>query len=355
MKPRERVIAALRRQGPDRTPKFAEFTPAIEQGLKRLTGAEDLAAHFGMETRYVPYPFGRRPGRLELAAWYRDEELRRIEEGAFFDDFGVLNLPGSAYHFTRMLHPLEGAGSEEEIGRFPFPAPASEAGRRELREQVAAHHARDLFVGGFAVQIFEPAWYLRGMERLLEDLLMGSPLADRLLEAVTELGCAMARDFAAAGVDMLVAGDDVAMQKSMILSPELWRRTLKPRLSRVIRAAREEKPGILIFYHSDGRMEPIIADLVEVGVDVLNPVQPECVDPAEVKRQWGDRLSFWGTLGTQTTLPFGTPEEVRRVVRERITTVGRGGGLVLAPTHVVEPDVPLANILAFFEEAGGGL
>lgn len=351
MRPRERVIAALRRQGPDRTPKFAEFTPAIEQGLKRLTGAEDLAAHFGLETRYVRYPFGRRPGRGELAPWYREEDLRRLEQGAFFDDFGVLNLPGSTFHFTRMLHPLEGERTEADLGRFPFPAPATEEGRRLLQRQVAAWQARDLFVGGFAVQIFEPAWYLRGMEALLEDLLTGSPRADLLLEAVTEVGCAMARDFAAAGVDMLLTGDDVAMQKSMILAPDLWRRTLKPLLARVIRAAREVKPDIFIFYHSDGRMEPIIANLVEIGVDVLNPVQPECLDPAEIKRQWGDRLSFWGTIGTQTTLPFGTPEEVRRVVRERIATVGRGGGLVLAPTHVIEPDVPLANILAFFEEA----
>ena len=88
-----------------------------------------------------------------------------------------------------------------------------------------------------------------------------------------------------------------------------------------------------------------------MGLDVLNPIQPECMDPAEIKRKYGDRLAFFGTMGNQTTLPFGSPDDVRREVRLRIATVGQGGGLVLAPSHLLEPDVPWENILAFFEAA----
>ena len=93
----------------------------------------------------------------------------------------------------------------------------------------------------------------------------------------------------------------------------------------------------------------MIADLVDIGVNVLNPVQPECMDPAKIKREYGKHLSFWGTVGTQTTMPFGSPEEVKQIVRERIRTVGRGGGLIVAPTHLVEPEVPWENLLALVE------
>jgi len=120
-------------------------------------------------------------------------------------------------------------------------------------------------------------------------------------------------------------------------------------LKRVIESAKEVNPDMLVYYHSDGYIEPIIPDLIEVGVNILNPVQPECMDPTKIKERYGDRLAFFGTIGIQTTMPHGTPEDVRKEVKTRIETVGRGGGLLIAPTHVLEPDVPWENILAFFD------
>lgn len=138
-------------------------------------------------------------------------------------------------------------------------------------------------------------------------------------------------------------------QKGMIMNPEVFRKFLKPRLSKVIKSARRVKPKIHVFYHSDGKIDPIIPDLIEIGVTVLNPVQPGCMDPVELKRKYGEYLAFWGTVSTQTTMPFASPEEVKRVVRERIETVGKGGGLVIAPDQSLESDVPWENIVAFFE------
>ena len=132
----------------------------------------------------------------------------------------------------------------------------------------------------------------------------------------------------------------------------MWRRWLRPRLTQVIAAARSVRRDILVLYHSDGNLSAIIPELVEIGVDILNPIQPECMDPAALKSQYGGRLSFWGTIGTQTTMPFGTPQQVKEEVRCRIETVGQGGGLLLGPTHTLQPDVPLANIVAFFEAVG---
>jgi uroporphyrinogen decarboxylase len=197
--------------------------------------------------------------------------------------------------------------------------------------------------------IFETAFALRGLDNLLVDFVRNPEMAEALLERLTRLRCSQARAYAQAGVDVLLLGDDVSSQQGMLMHPRLWRRFLKPRLARVIEAARSVNSNTLIFYHSDGDCQAIIPELIEVGVNILNPVQPECMDPAVLKRQFGDRLAFWGTLGTQTTFPFGSPEEMRRVVWERIETVGRGGGLLLAPTHILEPEVPWENVLAFFE------
>jgi len=155
--------------------------------------------------------------------------------------------------------------------------------------------------------------------------------------------------FCEAGVDILRLGDDVGSQKGMLMSPEVWRKWLKPGLKKVIKSARDINPEIHIFYHSDGYIEPIIPELIEIGVDILNPVQPECMDPAKLKREYGDKLAFWGTVSCQRTMPFGTPEDVINEVKLRIKTVGENGGLLIAPTHILEPDVPWENVLAFFE------
>jgi len=156
------------------------------------------------------------------------------------------------------------------------------------------------------------------------------------------------------GIDILQLGDDIASQRGMILSAEMWRDWLKPRLAQVITAAKSVNPDVLICYHSDGNPTAVVPDLIEIGVDILNPIQPECMDPVHLKTEFGDRLSFWGCIGTQSVFPFGTATEVRETVRHLVDTVGKGGGLLLAPTHMVEPEVPWENILAFVDAAKEG-
>ncbi len=117
----------------------------------------------------------------------------------------------------------------------------------------------------------------------------------------------------------------------------------------MIAAARNEKPDILVFYHSCGYVLPFVKELAEIGVDILNPVQPECMEFEEVHRLYGGIVSFWGTIGTQTTLPFGTPAEVKAVVRRNLDICGKSGGIVVSPTHMVEPEVPWENLVAMKE------
>jgi uroporphyrinogen decarboxylase len=211
---------------------------------------------------------------------------------------------------------------------------------------VRALHDQGLFVTGFAGHIFETAWQLIGFEKMFVDMAENPALVEAVLERITADNCFRARRFAEAGVDMLSVGDDVGMEDRLMIQPEMWRRYLKPRLAREIAAARQVVPDLPVWYHSDGEISLIIDDLIEVGVTVLNPVQPETLDLRQVARRYRDRLAFWGTIGTQTVMPFGTPAQVEQAVREAIDLFAPG--LVVAPTHVLEPDVPWANIVALF-------
>ncbi|MFP4054037.1 MAG: uroporphyrinogen decarboxylase family protein [Phycisphaerae bacterium] len=170
-----------------------------------------------------------------------------------------------------------------------------------------------------------------------------------MLDRLFENNRFRAVEAARAGVDAIYCGDDVANQQAMMFSPAMWRRFMLSRWSKVWAAARQIKPDIKIHYHSDGNILDIVPDLVEAGLDILNPVQPECLDADAIYARFNGRLSFDGCIGTQSTMPWGTPDEVRTRVRECIDRYGRGGGLILAPTHILEPEVPIANIEAFVD------
>jgi len=135
----------------------------------------------------------------------------------------------------------------------------------------------------------------------------------------------------------------------------MWRRFIKSRWEKVYRAAKSKNPDIKVWYHSDGNIIEIIPELIEIGVDIINPIQPECADPVEIKKLYGDKLVLDGTIGTQTTLPFGTPADVRELIRERKKTLGQDGALIISPTHLVEPEVPIDNVIAFYEECGSDM
>ena len=344
MTPRERLLTAMRREVPDRVPAELWFTPALADLFKQKTGADDPYEYWGFEERKISF---RSPSeKADYSAYYPDG----LPTGNEINDFGTAQVPSGYFHFTGLVHPLQRAGNLKEIEQYPLPDYTRPECWRHLAPEVEALHGRGIAAHGLmGCTVFEVSWGIRSMEELLMDMMTQPEFARVLLDRITELRVFQARTFAEADVDILRTGDDVSSQKGMIMSPAVWREWFKPRLARVIAAAREAKPDILIWYHSDGDCRVIIPELIEIGVDILNPVQPECMDPADIKRQYGDRLSFSGTIGTQSTMPFGTPEEVASTIKHRIETVGVGGGLLLAPTHVLEPDVSWENILAFIE------
>jgi uroporphyrinogen decarboxylase len=250
-------------------------------------------------------------------------------------------------------NPLALAGSLEDLQQFPFPDLASPYSDDDLAGQVRTLHAQGVAAGGnlphLGGELFEAAWRLRGLENFLLDLLERPEWAHFLLDRLAELAGRNAEALARAGVDVLALDDDVGMPGTMMIGPHTWRVYFKPRLAGIIGAARAIKPDLRILFHSDGYFEPIVGDLIEIGVDAINPLQPEHMDPEQIRRRFGSRLALWGTIGRQTTLSFASPAQIREEVRHRIETLGRAG-LVLCPAYDVdEPDIPWANVEAFLE------
>lgn len=346
MIPRERLLTALSRRTPDRVPYTLSFNREAIKIYQSETRLENVLDAFRIQQDEVPIGF--RESKCDLARYA--EFHGELKPGTYFNEWGTAFEPGSNPAFDHVTPPLTGERTAKEITDYPLSDLTADYRHCDLDERVKAVQDQGLAAhGAMAMTIFEVAWQIRGFDELLMGFLTNEEATTVLVDRITDLRVFQARRFAEAGVDILHVGDDVGMEDRMILSPDVWRTWMKPRLARVIQSALDVNPDLFIHYHSDGYVEPIIPDLIEIGINVLNPVQPECMDPVKLKHQYGDRLAFWGTMGTQTTMPFGTPDEVRRVVKRMVETVGAGGGLVLAPTHTLEPEVPWENVVALVE------
>ncbi len=282
---------------------------------------------------------------------YRKYFAPPLKDGAEIDVFGVGHEPGSeaAVHMTYMRNPLEHMQTLEELAAYPYPYIVDDEDYlNSVKAENAEHRARDyIIIGNMQCTVWERAWYMRSMERLMMDMLCEEELAEFILNYVTDLAMKQVEFYVNVGCDCLFLGDDIGMQYTTLMSEELYVRWLKPRLKRVIDYAKSLNPDVIIFYHSCGYVEPFIDHLVDAGVEVLNPVQPECMDFESIYKKYADRLSFHGTIGTQTTMPFGTAEDVKKAVYDHLDICGENGGLIPCPTHLLEPEVPPENIEAY--------
>ncbi len=346
MTPRENLLSLYRRQGYETVPVEFSLCPTLVDTFRSKYGpTADPREVFGFAHRHVP-GLPRVEANVDWRAYYPDG----LAEGAQIDStWGVAREPGSAeaFHMKRMRHPLAGADSLEQIQAYPWPQ-FDPAGVTDMATRAQEIRDADLAaLGSMACTIWETAWYVRSMEQLMMDMATDDPKAHAVLDAVTDRAVMRAEGFARAGADLLHLGDDVGTQRGLMMSKPMWRDWLRPRLARVIGAAKHAKPDLLVSYHSCGNVTELVGEFIEIGVDILNPVQPECMDFAALHAEYGDRLSFNGTIGTQTTMPFGTPAEVRETVGRNLDIAGSAGGLLPCPTHLLEPEVPWENVEAY--------
>ena len=276
MTDRENIIGLLRRTG------YEYILPDYSMAPELKCRFDKYCRESGFEAprqAFVRIP-GTRVVNPKPEDFWRQFYDHGFKEGTHFDHYGVANEPGSedCLHMTHMYHPLEQMTELVELQAYPFPVLADEPSEAQFRAVKELHEQGRFAMGNMQCTIWETAWYARGMEVLMMDMMTEPELADFLLDVVTENSIKSAVNYAKAGVDGLFLGDDVGMQHSIMMSRELYCRFLKPRLKRVIDAARSVKPDLIVFYHSDGYVTPFIPDLIEVGVNVLNPIQPECMD-----------------------------------------------------------------------------
>jgi uroporphyrinogen decarboxylase len=338
MTSRERVLSAVRHRTPDRVPRDILLEPQVAVQLAAYLGTKDLHAALLNDLVYV-HPSPTRIGN-DFSQYF-------TASGVTWDEWGRGRIWDSQRHYAEYLYPLEKAQTVDEILAYPWPDLYDPNRYADMTDRVAAWHKQGYAViGDVSETTFEIAWQLRSMGQLFEDMMQDDEKAAVLLDHITDRNTYAARQMVRAGIDILYTGDDVAMQTGLMMSRNLWKRWLGPRLERVIQAAREIREDIPVKYHSDGKINDLIPDLITAGVTILNPVQPECIDIRWVKSTFGDQLAFYGGLGVQSVLPFGKSDEVRSHVRETIKILGAGGGLVIGPSHVIERDTPIENILA---------
>ena len=342
MNSKERVRAALLREPADRVPVFMWFHP-------------ETAIHLGQLLEIPPAWVGDAMGNDVHQTWvnnnYAMEGITHQFDGeAHTDDWGITWVRG--YGFNQISHyPLAGATREEMLA-YTFPTAHIE----EYMEHMAPLVKDPNYFLGCDISPcgYEILWRLRGMEAVMLDMLDDPELArtmlNRCMDFSIQLGEEACRRFP---LDWLWTGDDVAAQGGMMISPKSWRNLIKPGLKRVFEVGKSR--GLWVAYHCCGGLRPIIPDLIEIGLDVLNPIQGNCpgMEPIELKKEFGDKLAFMGGVDTQNLLPNASVDEVRRATAKLLEgmTAG-GGGYILAASHTIPPETPNENIFAMYAEAG---
>jgi len=342
MNSRDRVRAALTCRTPDRIPMALAFWEESLPAIAPKTPAE----HFALDVRFA-----------EFAPPDDQQDFLRYLSGLPHDvhvgDLAQLQT----YHEWR-YHPelgpdgpLGSVRSADELARHTFPDLVDPRRYAGLRAQVEQWHVQGWAVAGspphLGGELFESGYRLRGFTHFLADLARNKPLAHYLLDQLAALMLHSALILVRAGVDILLLDDDVAMPTGLIIGPATWREFFKPRLADVIRLTREVQPELIVFYHSDGDFTALVADLIEIGVNVINPLQPDCMDALAIKERFGDRLALWGTVGAAALWDHGTPAQIRAEVRSRIETLGPAG-LLLSPAYDLDY-APFENIAAFVD------
>ena len=351
----DRVRATIAHASPDRTPADGSFGPSIWKLLRdnfRVGDNEQVLEILGIDFRQaVIEPSAEfastavsSPVDADVGVGSRNL-VHILPNGNFEDDRGIRRAIGSAAEYFRFVsHPLSDVNL---LNSYAFPNP--DLPERYTHLERCVQQFKDKYMIEIETgNIFRDAWELRGMEQFFLDTRENPGFVSKLLDIITEYKIVEVKRIIEHGADIVQLVGDISGEQGMIISPKWWRAEIKPRLARLIHATR--RPGVYYYFHSDGAMQAVLADLIEIGFDIVNPLQPECMDLTAMKRQYGALFTMHSTMSSQHTLPYGTPEDVRAEVRACIRDYGYDGGLILAPSNIVQQDVPLDNVLALYDE-----
>ncbi len=325
---KERLRRALTHQPVDRLPTQINYTAKM---------GRRMAAHFGVTETDLPFFLDNHLLRVDLNV---DEPLS-ADGLTRFDWWGAGHDTSEEGYYIRH-NPL---AASQDLDAYPWPDPHQPGLLDRARQTIAAYGQEYFIAPNFGFALFERAWSLRGFGQLFLDIGLDPGFAGELFDRITDIQLALIERYLDLGVDGGYFGDDYGAQKNLLFSPAFFRQYLKPRLARLFAPFRQH--GLPVLMHSDGQIQKILPDLVEIGLTVLNPVQPEVIDHAWLNKNFRGRLAFYGGISTQTVLPAGQPAEVQAAAAAcRQSLAPDGTGLLLAPSHRLMSDIPLENVTA---------
>ncbi|MCL4385943.1 MAG: hypothetical protein M1326_06500 [Cyanobacteria bacterium] len=340
MNSKDRVLTAIDHKKPDKIPVTNRFNFEVTEELKKILKIKsedsyDLEVELGHDLLCTK--------EIGVVSSYSLEHNKQINKNEYICDFGIIkkkiNYQGGFYlEITK--NPLENSNNYS-LYKFPDPN-KQELLQKEydsLNESIKKYGKTHAIVGGVTCTIFEGCCMLRGLSRVLIDLIENEDFLNDLMDKLTDYHYKVGENLIKLGVDVIYIGDDVGMQTGMLISPNMWRKYLKPRYDKLFRTWKKINKNIIFALHSDGCIEPIVPDLIEIGLDILNPVQPGTMNDYEIKRKYGNKLTFWGGINVQKTIPFGSAKDVVDEVKDRISTFSNNGGFIISSSHNVQPNI----------------
>lgn len=346
----ERVLRTIYRQEIDYLPSQIYF--ASHTTKEKLRGALGLPSLEALD-RYLDNHLYLTFTMDDVFRYREDHELlKRAEEmgftrvdwerGVAYDRWGI-GFDMYSDGFCIRHFPLQDEGA---LKKFEPPDPTKPGLLSAATQDLQRYSGEYLVICTGYHGIFEKAWGLRGFEEFMLDLALGTKDVERLLDAITEYKVEVAKQVVQAGFKCGHTGDDFGSQRGLLISRDTWRKYFKPRWAKVWRVYKDA--GLPVIHHSCGNITEIIGDMIDIGLDVLEPVQP-VMDLEYLKREFGKYITFYGGIDTQELLPYGTPQEVREKARETIRILGKGGGLIISPAQEIMQDVPIENVVALVE------
>lgn len=320
---------------------FPGLTAPIQRLFEEKTGHKNASEYF--DTDYRIYSIQTRFGGDDPRRFHTDP----IPHSVHFDEWGIGHVPSSENATVdHTLPPLKNISSAKEAESLPLPIIDSTPDTN----QIEIYHQKGYPVFGYAGSIYEWSWWIRGMENFMMDVALNPVLAEALIEKIKTHTLNLSLASAKAGIDVLCFYDDAGTQQNMQVSPQVWRTLIKPAWKEVLDTVKSKYPKVKTFLHSCGKIDAIVPDVVELGFDILHPIQPECMDFESIYKTYGRHIILCSTLSCQQLFPFGTPEEIKKCVRYLAQRCPEKRTL-LCPSNLLQPETPWENILAFVDAA----
>lgn len=357
MNSRQRVFKTLNYELPDRVPLDGWFLHEVLDKLRsyyKVSDRENILKRLGIDFRTTcmepedsiggKYSYFK---KLGLSIMIADYYVRKCSKDEVEDEWGVkIKITGDKdLNWKYSYHPLNEGG---KLSTNNLKLPDLEAYGRFDKVKRDVKKWKDKYIVAAGVStLFRKGWILSGFSRFLEALYTDRKFVDELLNILMEYYIKQINKYIEAGVDIIQFGGDLGTEQSLMISPELWREIFKPRIKEIINSTKRD--NIYYFLHSDGNIESIIPDLAEIGINILNPIQPECMDPKKIKNKYGSKITLHGTMSLQETFSHGTTEDIKNEIVDRVKNCGYNGGLILSPSNAFTSDISIENIVYFYD------